>query len=90
MNPILNKCIKSRNGNYCHALEVSNTYELKSIIESVYDENINDYSIEDIKDFFNSIQLYHLVDETESDEQNNENENLVYNFDFDQFIDSLN
>lgn len=90
MNPILNKCIESRNGNYCHALEVSNTYELESIIESVYDENINDCSIEDIKEFFNTIQLYHLVDETESDEQNSENENLVSNFDFDQFIDSLN
>ena len=78
MNPILSNCIESRNGNYCHALEISDVHELECVIESISSEG---WSTEDLKDFFNTITVY-AMDESNEDE--------IYNFDFDNYIDSLN
>lgn len=90
MNKIFNQILKARNGHYCHVVEVSSPYELEAIVESVYDEFIDQYAIDDIKEFFNTLQVYFLDDESLTDEQNKELENEVYNFSFNAFIDQLN
>lgn len=80
MNAILNKIIEERKGMYVHALEVSNLYELESIIENLYAEFIEDYSIEEIIEFFESIELYCLEGSEEEE---------VYSLDVAFFINNL-
>ena len=77
MNPILSQCIESRNGNYCHVLEVSDVYELECAIESISGEG---WSTEDLKEFFNTMTVYAM---------NEANEDEIYNFNFENYIDSL-
>jgi len=79
-NKILLDVIEKRQGHYCHALEVNNVFELQSIIESLYDEFIKDYTLDDIVNFFNTIELYSL---------NDDNENSIYNFSIKDYILSL-
>ena len=79
-NKILLDVIEKRQGHYCHALEVNNVFELQSIIESLYDEFIKDYTLNDIVNFFNTIELYSL---------NDDNENSIYNFSIKDYILSL-
>jgi len=80
MNAILEKIIDSRNGHYCHALEVNDVCELKSAVESLHDEFSKDYSLEEIKDFFNTMEIYCLDD-------NNEDE--VFGFNTSDYLDTL-
>lgn len=80
MNPIYQKILDVRNGHYVHALEVSNVYELESILESLFNEYIDEYSIETIIDFCNTLSIYCVDDE---------NENEVYNFDVTEFLQNL-
>jgi len=80
MNAILKTILDNRKGMYVHALEVNDVYELQSAIESLYDELIDDYSIDTFIDFIDTMQLYCLSDE---------NENEVYNFDITNFIESI-
>ena len=35
---ILDIIIEARNGMYCHAIEVSDTYEIDNIVECIYSE----------------------------------------------------
>lgn len=88
-NSILEYMLKERNGMYCHALEVSSVYELESTIESFIGELQNQFTIEDFKVFFNTIELYYLADESLSDEENEASEVELYNFDIDSAIDYL-
>ncbi len=81
MNPILNNIIEARGGQYCHVIEVETVWELGEAVESLYSEFIDLYSIDDIKDFFNTLQVYAL---------NDENEEEIYNFNFNECIDNLN
>jgi len=80
MNPILETIIEDRNGFYVHTLEVNDVYELKNAIECIYEEFVDDYSIEDIIEFFDTIELYCLA-------ENNDDE--VYNFSITEYINSL-
>lgn len=80
MNNILTEVIKNRQGHYCHAIEVEDVFELQSCIDSLYDEFILDYSIDEIVEFFATISLYCL---------NDENENDVYAFDIAEYIREL-
>jgi hypothetical protein len=80
MNAILTMILEKRNGHYIHTLEVSDVYELQSAIDSLYDELIDDYSIETFINFITSMELYCL-------EENNEDE--VYNFDITNYINNL-
>lgn len=73
MNPILNKVIESRGGNYCHIVEVEDVYELESIFESLADEFEDEYTNEEIQDFIDTLQIYCL---------NEKNEDEVYNYKF--------
>lgn len=85
MNPIFQEILEARNGHYIHAVEVSNVYELKSILEALYDEYIDKYNIEIIIDFCNTLSIYYFDDENE----NEVDENEVYNFNVTEFLKSL-
>ena len=78
MNKILENIYKNRS-NYCHALEVSNKYELISCIESLYDEFIIEYTLDELIDFFNTMSIYCLDEEEEE----------VYNFDINNYLKEL-
>jgi len=74
---IANDILIKRQGQYCHALEVNDIFELQAIIDALYDEFILEYTIDDILEFFNSIELYCL---------NDKNEEAVYNFNIEKYI----
>lgn len=79
MNNIIEQIYKNRT-NYCHVLEVNDKYELITCIESLYDEFIIEYNLEEIIDFFNTMEIY-CLDEDEEDE--------VYNFDINEYLKKL-
>ncbi len=85
MNPIYQEILDARNGQYVHALEVSNVYELESIFESLFDEYIDKYGIEVLIDFCNTLEIYYFDDENE----NEIDENEVYSFNVTGFLESL-
>ena len=86
-NKLLNKIIEERNGHYVHAIEVTDKYNIECIIEAVFDTYESEEITEtDIFYFFDSIQVYHLEDEELTEEQNKENEQEVYNFNFEEYI----
>lgn len=87
MNNILNKLIRLRNGHYVHALDVFDLDELKDSIESLVDQfHKQGYNMEDIKEFFNTISIYHLEDEELDEETNDINKDELYAFDIDNYI----
>ena len=88
-NSILEYMLKERNGMYCHALEVSSVYELECTIENFIGELQNQFTIEDFKVFFNTMELYYLSDEGLSDIENDNNETELYNFNIDSAIEYL-
>jgi hypothetical protein len=73
MNAIVNKLIEKRNGHYCHVLEVSDVYELKSILEQIVNEFSDEFSDEEIQEFIDTLTVY-CLDETQESE--------VYNYQF--------
>ena len=88
-NTIFNTILKNKKNHYCHALEVSSSYEIENVIESIWIEFQDIATIDELKDFFNTIELYYY-EENEQGEQIEiqENEDEVYNFNFDEFIDN--
>jgi len=81
MNALLNKIIENRGGNYCHVVEVSSIYELENIAEDIVNENENEFSIEVITEFLESLTIYYLTEE-----ENLEEEEKIYNFSFSNYI----
>ena len=79
-NKIVNKVYYMRKGLYCHALEVHDVYELQACLDNLYNEFIKEYTLQDIINFFDSIELYCL---------DVSNENEVYSFDINKYILSL-
>jgi hypothetical protein len=86
MNTILEEIINRRKGNYCHALELKNLYELEFVIDELYREFETNYSQAQIIDFFSTMEIYYLPEEGE---ENPEEENALYNFDFEEYIKNL-
>ena len=84
-NVILNKILESRNGNYCHALEVSTIYELENIIECIMSE-FQGEKTESFIEFFNSITVFYWNDSDLTELENEANEEQVYNFNFEESI----
>ena len=78
-NRILDKIIEDRKGHYCHALEVNDTYELESIVESLIDDLGEEYLESEYIEFFQSMELYYLGDDDKKEQE-------VYNFDFSEYI----
>ena len=76
MQSIIDTIIEARNGYYCHALEVSDVYELESIVESIIEE-FPDRSEKEYIDFFNTMEIYSLDDA---------NEQAIYAFSFTDYI----
>ena len=88
MNKILNQIIEQRNGHYVHALECFEVNELIECIDRIANEFREErgYTIEDIKEFFNTISIYHLEDEELDEETNDVNKDELYAFDIDNYI----
>jgi len=87
MNSLLNKIIEQRNGHYCHVVEVSTVYDLENIAEAIISENENDFSIDVIIEFLESLTIYYLPEDGEEDK---EEEERIYNFSFTDYINSNN
>lgn len=77
MNKLLEKIIKSRNGHYCHVVEVSDVYDLENIAEAIIQENENEFDPETIIDFLETLEVYCLDDANESE---------VFAFNFREYI----
>ena len=91
MNPIYESIINARNGHYCHAIEVTYTYELESIVEAIieeYSDQLDNGSIteKDIIDFFTTISVYYISADELSDDENSLLEEEVYSFNFTDYI----
>ena len=93
MNRLLEHIIAERSGHYIHALELSSCYEYKRIIEQIVSDYKEQFTIDEITDFFKSIELYHYYDESYfsdgeglSEEQQENDEEGLYNFDYIQCI----
>lgn len=76
---IIDIIINKRKGHYCHAIEVSDTYEIESIVEHIISEFEDSHSEDDIIEFFDTMQIYYLGD-------NQEMETAVYDFNFKEHI----
>lgn len=81
MNTILTDVIKSRGGHYVHALEVYSRYELECIVEMLYHEFAQQYTTEQILEFFDTLSVYSMGDDAESDD--------IYSLDLVEFIFEL-
>ena len=80
--------IKSRNGHYCHALELNDVYAYECVIESIISEFGDKYTEEDYIDFFNTIELYYLP--LDGEEEIPEDETALYAFSpYDYIKDTL-
>lgn len=67
MNNLLEKVINQRNGHYCHVVEVNDVSELANIAEAIIQENENEFDAETIIDFLETLEVYCLNDENESE-----------------------
>jgi hypothetical protein len=86
-NKIFNTICENKN-NYCHNLEVSTTYEIENCIESIWCEFHEIATIKELKEFFNTMIIgYYESDENDQQIENEKNENEIYNFDINDFID---
>jgi len=79
MNTILETILKNRQGHYCHAIEVCSAYEIICIIEDIANE-FPEATKEELNDFFNNIDVYSL---------NEDDEEEIHNFNFEQAIEQL-
>ena len=50
---------------------------------------LSEFTKEDFKEFFNSMSIYHLTDDEITEEENELEEQKLYDFDVDSFIDEL-
>lgn len=82
-NRLLDHIISERKGHYCHTLELANYYEYENIIEQIVSDYKDDFTKDEIIDFFNNIDLYYYTgDEPEYKEE----EEQLYNFDVTRFV----
>ena len=89
MNTILEDIIKERKGMYCHALEAHTLEELKEILGELFFEFSSQYPLEEIRDFLKTMSIYHLEDDSLSDEENARRDKEIWQFNFHTFIDNL-
>ena len=80
-NKILDQVYNARKGYYCHCVEVNTAYDLEIIAETIYNDFIDEYTVEDVIEFLETLEVYSLDDE---------NEEEIYNFDFTEFINQCN
>ena len=78
MNTILSNIIKSKGGHYVHVLEVYSRYELEAILEMLYHEFTQQYTTEQIVEFFETLSVYGMGDDGENEK--------IYGLDLEEFI----
>ena len=83
---ILDYIIEQRKGHYCHALELTDAYDLECVIESVMMDLGEQFSLQDYLEFFNSISIYHLPDEDSTDEHNAIMEEELYSANISELV----
>ena len=74
MNPIIEAIHEQRKGHYLHALEVSTAYEAEEAIHQLYQEFKGVYLLIDIKDFFNTLEVYYFDEDTDIEEEERVND----------------
>jgi hypothetical protein len=82
MNRILENIIENMGGHYCHCLEVEDLYQLEETIAQLVGEFINEYTMNEIIEFFESIEIYYLGDD-------HQEETEIYSFNMEKFIIEL-
>jgi hypothetical protein len=80
MNPILEEILVSRNGHYCHVVEVNDKFELMAVVGSIVEEYQDRYDMSVISEFLNSLTVYCLVED---------NEDEVYDMVIDDLIEEM-
>ncbi len=82
MNALLEQLYKSRNGHYCHCVEVEDVEDLMMIAESIIEEESTEYrgnhSEDVIIEFLSTLEVYCL---------NGDNEEEVHAFSFREYIE---
>lgn len=86
---ILDYIIEQRNGHYCHALELTDVYDLECVIESFIMDLGEQFSLQDYLQFFNSIEIYFIADDDSSDEHNDAIECELYDADIGELVRSI-
>ena len=82
--------ISANRFNYCHVLEIGTVYELEEIVSELVNEFQHKYTELEILEFFTTITIYYFVDEEEGQIEDPEEEEKIYNFNFENFIKELN
>jgi len=77
---IIDIIIKSRNGHYCHCVEVENVYQLEMIAETIFSDFIDTHTKEDILEFLETLEVYSLDDDNEED---------IYDFSFTEYVNDF-
>lgn len=88
-NKLLQHIVKMRKGHYCHALELSSDYDFQETIEQVVCEFEDSFTVDDIIDFFSTIEIYYVPEDELSPSENDEQEEKLYSFDFKKFITEI-
>ena len=91
MNKIYEKINDTRNGMYCHALELSSAYELGEIIAQIAVETRDYFETEEehkaeLIDFFETMEVYYYPiggNENKADEED------LYNFSVSNFMNEF-
>lgn len=83
---ILDYMIKQRNGHYCHVLELTDVYDLECVIESFIMDLGEQFTLGEYLDFFNSIEIYFIADDTLTSEQNDAIECELYDADISELV----
>ena len=83
---ILDYIIEQRKGHYCHALELTDVYDLECVIESLIMDLGEQFSLQDYLDFFNSIEIYFVADDDSTSEWNDDTEQRLYDADISELV----
>jgi len=81
-NTIFNTILKNRKNHYIHVLEVETVYEIENCIEQIWSEFEEIATIEELKEFFNTMQIYYIGG-------NQDQETEIDNFNINKSIEEL-
>ncbi len=68
MSTIFETILEERQGNYCHAVECETFYDFETVVESIVGE-FPDHSRKEIEEFFESMSIYYIGDENNTEEE---------------------
>jgi hypothetical protein len=60
---------EQRKGMYIHALEVENSYELESILDSLVNEFSKLFTDNEIQEFIDTLEVYYIGEDPDEEEQ---------------------